>query len=691
MLLSKEVKISVLNNNKKYLKGKGYDTSYKEININIKDLSKGSKIKVKVKCDVCEKEKKISYCDYNKSLKKHNLYTCSSKCSNIKKTKTNIEKFGNKWASQSSKIKEKVKNTNLERWGTECTLHSNEVKEKVKKNNLRKFGCIYASQNKNIKDKTKKTNLKRLGVEYVFQSDKVKERIKNTNIEKWGVDNPMKNNFIYEKSINTKIDRYNDPYYNNRDKFLKTNLEKWGMYYTQTEEYKKKSIKNNRKKWGFDYPIQSDKVKEKVKKTKLYKYNNENFNNIEKIKKTNLHKWGVEYVLKNGIIRDKIKNTNLNNYGVENIIELDWVKDKRKKSYTENNKNKIIEKYKNVLNDKYEIIDYNQSEFLIYHKKNEHYFNISLKLLYDRLKISKNIELSTKINPIHSNSSHYEEELSNWLKSMNIKIERRNRKILDNQELDIFLPYYNIAIEFNGLYWHSDLFKSKWYHLNKTNKCKEKNINLIHVFEDDWKDKKEIMKSIIKNRINKTENKIYARKCNLKEVSLKDAKEFLKNNHIQGYSRCKYKLGLYHNNELISIMTFGKRKTNSYTEFELIRFCNKINFDVIGGASKLFKYFIKNYNYNKIVSYADISLFKGNLYDKLGFKHIHNTKPNYYWVVNGIKYHRYKYNKKNLLKYYNADIKNTEDFIMKNMGNYKIWSCGQMRFEYHNKKPLNLN
>jgi len=191
-------------------------------------------------------------------------------------------------------------------------------------------------------------------------------------------------------------------------------------------------------------------------------------------------------------------------------------------------------------------------------------------------------------------------------------------------------------------------------------------------------------KSIIKNKLNLIKNKIYARKCVVKEVKSNIARLFLDNNHIQGFIGSKYKIGLYYNNELVSLMTFGYRHTNSKKEFELIRFCNKINLNVIGSASKLFKHFLNNYKIDEtyILSYADISLFNGNMYNKLNFKYIHLTKPNYFWVVNNIRHHRFKYNKQKLIKE-GFDSNKTEVEIMYELNYYRIYGCGQVRYEYH--------
>ena len=207
-------------------------------------------------------------------------------------------------------------------------------------------------------------------------------------------------------------------------------------------------------------------------------------------------------------------------------------------------------------------------------------------------------------------------------------------------------------------------------------------IRLIHIFEDDWFSKKEIVKSIILNHLKITNKKIYSRECNIRNVSSKKCREFLDNNHIQGYSRCKYKIGLFYKNELVSVMTFGYRKINNKEQFELIRFCNKINTSVVGSASKLFKHFIFNNNIEHIVSYADISIFTGDIYTKLGFTFKHLSSPNYFWFIDNKRFHRFKFNKKKLIKE-GFDSNKTGNEIMNNRGYYKIWSCGQYRFDWY--------
>jgi len=210
-------------------------------------------------------------------------------------------------------------------------------------------------------------------------------------------------------------------------------------------------------------------------------------------------------------------------------------------------------------------------------------------------------------------------------------------------ELDIYIPKLNIAIEFNGVYWHSEVFKNKDYHINKTKICKSSGIELLHIWEDDWKNKRPIIESMILNKIGITPNKIWARNCEIREINdVKISREFLNENHIQGYSNSKFKIGLYHKNELISIMTFSKKRKN----MELVRFCSKLNTNVVGGSSRLFKYFIRKYNYDNVISYSDISFFSGGMYEKLGFTLDGSTPPNYWWVVDYTRKHRFNFNKK---------------------------------------------
>ena len=276
-----------------------------------------------------------------------------------------------------------------------------------------------------------------------------------------------------------------------------------------------------------------------------------------------------------------------------------------------------------------------------------------------------------------------EKDIFNFIINLNINAELKNRTMLDKYELDIFIPEHNLAIEFDGLYWHSERFKKNDYHVNKTNLCKDKGIQLIHIFEDEWTYKQDIVKSRLKNILGLTSNKIFARKCQIKEVSNKDSKIFLNKNHIQGNVNSNIRLGLYYNDELVSLITFGKTRlimNGNKNSNELIRFCNKLDTTVIGGADKLLKHFIKQYKPKEIITYADKRWSIGNLYKKLGFEYIHDSNPNYSYIINNKREYRFKYRKDILVKQ-GYDNNKTEHQIMLERKIYRIYDCGTKKYK----------
>lgn len=284
-----------------------------------------------------------------------------------------------------------------------------------------------------------------------------------------------------------------------------------------------------------------------------------------------------------------------------------------------------------------------------------------------------------------SNKSKLERELYETILN-HIKAESSNKKILDGYEIDIYVPEKKIGIEFDGLYFHSDAFVDKYYHVDKTKLAKEKGVTLIHVFEDEWRYKKSIVKSRLLNILGKTPNRIYGRNCEIKEVSSKDTTKFLNENHLQGTAGAKVRIGLYYNDELVSLMTFGGLRINlgqkrTDGHYELTRFCNKINTNVIGGASKLFKYFVDNYSPKQIISYADYRWSNGDMYEKLGFDFVKLTPPNYFYMKGRNRENRFKYRKSELVRM-GHDKDKTEKQIMEELGYKRIYDCGALKYVY---------
>lgn len=213
-------------------------------------------------------------------------------------------------------------------------------------------------------------------------------------------------------------------------------------------------------------------------------------------------------------------------------------------------------------------------------------------------------------------------------------LNQKSQKYNDNKyEIDIYFSQLKLGFEYNGAYWHSELYKDKNYHQDKSLYFQEKGIRIVHIFDYEWKNKKDIILSIF----NKFKIRIEARKCKIKEISNKEYENFCNLNHFQGSAGAKIKIGLFYKNELIQIMSFGVPRFTNDFEWEIIRECSKLNYFVIGGKERLWKYFIKKYNPNSVISYCDYSKFFGNSYLRIGFKKERLNKPGFVWFDNKTK------------------------------------------------------
>lgn len=530
--------------------------------------------------------------------------------------------------------------------------------------------------------KHRDTNLEKYGFEFASQSEIVKDKIKKTNLDKYGYEFTCQSEIVKDKIKKTKLDKYGDSGYNNSNKISET----W------KNKFENENIVEERKnryfeKTGYDNPFQNPEIKEKIKKTNIDKYGYEcSSKNIEirkKISDTKLSYSDDD----NRLINAKRKETCLKLYGVDTISKLDRVKEKSKNTRHTN----TLNKYENV-------IDIVGNTFVckcvdeLCDKCENKQFEIN-RYIYKRRCVN-NEELCTIKNPINYSSSNEEKEFKNFISSIyNGEIIMNDRKSLDGMEIDIYLPDLNIGFEFNGIYFHSELFKENNYHQNKSLKAREKNIKLIQIWEDDWYSKTNIVKSIIKSKLGIFENKIWARKCEIREVRSKESKIFLDNNHLQGNVTSSIKLGLYYENELVCLCTFGKlrkfmKSSSMNGEYELYRFCSKCGYQIVGGFQKLLKYFIQTYNPIKIITYASLDISNGNVYENSGFKFIKITSPGYTWANDTkenkelycIRKHRFNFKKSDLVKL-GYDKNNTENEIMHSRNYFKCYDSGNLLYE----------
>jgi hypothetical protein len=261
------------------------------------------------------------------------------------------------------------------------------------------------------------------------------------------------------------------------------------------------------------------------------------------------------------------------------------------------------------------------------------------------------------------------------------------RSIIAPYELDAYIPDKNIAIEYCGIYWHSK--QPKLYHRQKMELCRQQGIKLYTVFDSDCYKNNEVVISSLAHKLGTTPTNVYARKCRIVEVNNKLASEFCKANHIQGHAACSIRLGLVYEDELLALLTISKSRFTKKYEYEIIRYCTKINNSITGGFSKLLTDFVRNYNPSSIISYADLRYGSGELYRKAGFIHSHDSPPNYWYFKQGsVKLEsRVKYQKHKLVEA-GADASMTEWQIMQQQGYNRIWDCGNAVWIY---QPLDSN
>lgn len=284
--------------------------------------------------------------------------------------------------------------------------------------------------------------------------------------------------------------------------------------------------------------------------------------------------------------------------------------------------------------------------------------------------------------------SKAEQDIELFIRSLNVDVVTNDKHL--GFELDLYMPEYRLAIEYNGLRWHSEFFgkKDKRYHISKTNKCTAAGIRLIHVFEDEWSSNPELIKNKIKHILGKSDHRIYARKCVVRQISNKQSAEFCNLYHVQGTGKGYLHVGIFWDNELVGCMqlsrlrrSLNQQHTAGYVE--IIRYCTK--YSVIGGFSKIIKS-LPTYDdsIRTIVSYADKrwTCSKNNIYNKSGFSLVKDSGPNYWYIRGSKRLHRYNFTKSRIVQQ-GADPSLSEIQNMVNMGYDRIWDCGTLKYEYN--------
>ena len=491
-------------------------------------------------------------------------------------------------------------------------------------------------------------------------SEDVKQKVREANIKKYGAvskvaaSSPVR--FIDENTFTVHGKEYSVDWL--KEKYLTENVSSAEMcrllgttyavvhkinkhyHISKNSEQRHKLIKQKTiEKYGVASTFQLDAVKEKSREACFKKY-------------------GVDNPMKVEAVRQRIKNTSIKRYGTDNYNQ------KSIKNYVVWNSKEKMEDFLSSLGAKPSL------------KEISEYFNVDETALHN--KYGNAFDQYIDLNP---KRSRYEDDIEEFLISLGVKnIVKNDRSVLDGKEIDLYIPEEKLGIEFNGDYWHSDIFKKdhngrSTYQQKKSLAAEKKGVFIFTVFEREWNDilTRENIKDRLKSLLIKNSRKIPARKCSLCELDTPERTEFLNLNHIQGNCGASMSYGLKYQGELVACMCFSHPKSEKYT-WELSRFCTKRGVTVQGGASKLFKEFInRNLSVGDTVSsYSDITKTKGNLYKILGFELISVNSPNYVWINFATKDVRTRYQEKEA-----GEVER-----MHSLGYHRVCDCGTKTWVY---------
>jgi len=443
------------------------------------------------------------------------------------------------------------------------------------------------------------------------------------------------------------------------------------------------------KKYGSVSPFGSTAVQLKATNTVRERYGVDNVSQLDATKQkkiaTSIEHWNCEYPIQNNEIRDKIGQTNLEKYGNVNYLASD---EGKTASMVSMMKKYGVEFPTQPCKEALILLD-DRSWLVVHHyelKKTIAEMGNELGVSSDT--VSKYMKIH-KVDVKYFYKSAGECEVGDFIKSLGVEFVTNVRNII-NGELDIFIPEFNIAIEYNGLYWHSEQNgKDIHYHQNKMIECTEKGIRLLSIFEDEWKTQNKQCKDTIAHLLGKSEKGVYARNTIVKEISWKHAKSFLDEFHLLKAGSCGVRrIGAFDvTGALIGVMVFGNKNNEGSREFcwELKRFVtNKKNNPGLG--SKMFKWAVSQYGLTTVVAFVDSRWFTGLFKNIIGFTVDSIVPPSLWWTNGKVRNHR-RFTTKNMLKKI-TNQNTSKRLMMKQLGFYRIWDCGKVKLIWNISSKL---
>lgn len=512
-----------------------------------------------------------------------------------------------------------------------------EVSNKI----INKDSCGSKSCTKNKKEEG---SIKLFGSKDYFTSEIFTKKSKKTNSEKYGSESYFSSQDFKEKRKKKLMEKYgtDSPLKNKeiRDKQRAKCLELYGCEnFAKTKQHAEKLKASSLVKYGCESPMQSEEVKKKYKDTCRKKYGKESFTQTEdywyKRKKTCLSKYGKEHPHQNESIRQKMIDTLIEKYGVECFSKHPSFK----------------QKYQDTCMERYGV-------------------------------------KSPLCLPENRPNLKQQNEIMDWLNSFGYKFEN-DFSVLENRELDMYDPDAKLALEFCGIFWHAEESfrpRTRSYHYDKWKRCREKGIQLLTIFDDEWRDRRGVCESLILSKLGVFERRIQGRKCKVKEISKGEMKSFCDLHHLQGANKLgRVCFGLFHGDEMVGAVDLGEHhRRKEKGAVVLTRLCFMLGVNVVGGAGKLFRActeWCASNGIEKIVSWSDNRYSDGGVYERLGFKRSADLPPDYCYVD-------MKNPKRRISKQSQSKKKSecppgmTELEWANSRGLSRIWDCGKVRWEY---------
>lgn len=424
-----------------------------------------------------------------------------------------------------------------------------------------------------------------------------------------------------------------------------------------------------RNQYDVDNSSQLETVKQRRKNTMLSRYNVEFYSQStefrDKYHATNLERRGVASVLSLPEVRQKLREANMATIGVPYRFCTNTVT-------ASNIYAKFLDEHG------CDLVEFKDKKHIVYRCRKCGHVGTEQDLFL-KVRAGVGLPFCTACFPKSSPVSGEENGVRDFIESLGFKTQHYDRGFLDQYGADIVVESRKLIIEFDGIRWHNEFYRPDEYHLTKSNIAERKGYRLIHLFSDEWEEKRPIVESRLRYALGIVGNPLNARECQIKPLSVAEAKSFNDSYHIQGDAVSSVRYGLFRDNELCAVMTFGKARF-MLGAWELIRYCVKPGYNLRGGAGKLFKHFIDNHSPASVVTYADRRWADGKgFYEKIGFRFDGSTSPGYGYVVGNHRESRMKYQRHKLVGDDVADGM-SEHEIMYGRKIYRIYDCGNYRY-----------